>query len=215
MDNITTLLDGFLVTLVLTLLPAVVGVTLGLALNAGKNRKHGVGYWISTCYIELFRSIPLIVQLPFIYYVIPAIWPTVTIPELTIALIVFSINAAAVFPGIVASIRAEVRDLPQDEDPSLARIKTYILASVEVLRKTLIYSAFGGVLLIADMYSTATSIDDANGKMQFIFVAIVVYVVLGVGLKLIRKALQKRFFKAEMQAEVIEPDESDENDDSE
>lgn len=190
MDNISIFLEGLLLTLVLALLPAVIGVAPGILLLNGKNRKHGIWYWISTSFIEFFRGIPLLVQLPFIFYVLPLIWPNFTISAIPTAIVIFTLNAAAVFPGIVRNI------LPIEShngDESLDRIKIYVLASVELLRKTIIYSAFAGVLAISDMYKTAA--DMIDNPLIYISAAVLIFLIFSIGLKLIQKMLRNVFFK--------------------
>jgi polar amino acid transport system permease protein len=65
------LLDATRVTIAITLCASVVAFALGLALALGRMSGRRIISWPSTALIEFIRSTPLIVQLYFLFYVLP------------------------------------------------------------------------------------------------------------------------------------------------
>ncbi|MFW6381569.1 MAG: amino acid ABC transporter permease [Bacillota bacterium] len=87
------LLDGLWVTLYLTVLSIMLGLTLGVLLALGKI--YGPGYisWFCKAFIAIIRGTPLMVQLFILYFGLPPYG--IKMSALTVAVIGFTINSGA------------------------------------------------------------------------------------------------------------------------
>lgn len=70
-DIMPDLLDGFTVTLRATAVGITVALTFGLLLAVGRRSRSRLINWPVTAFIEFVRSTPLLVQLFFMFYVLP------------------------------------------------------------------------------------------------------------------------------------------------
>lgn len=66
---------GVLVTLELSLVSWVFALVLGTLAGIGRGAPHAPVRLLATAYVEIFRNIPLLVQLFFVYYVLPRLLP--------------------------------------------------------------------------------------------------------------------------------------------
>lgn len=65
------LIDALGVTLIATVLGMVLAMVLGLFWAILRKSKYSVVYWFSTTVVQFFRSTPLLVQIYFLFYVLP------------------------------------------------------------------------------------------------------------------------------------------------
>jgi len=103
------LLKGAKVTVGLTVASAGAGLVLGLFLALGKMSKNIAVNKICGAYVFFFRGTPLLMQLFFIYYALPQIFPALTInSRFLAAFAAFSLNSAAYCAEI---IRAAIQSI--------------------------------------------------------------------------------------------------------
>ncbi|MCL2805739.1 MAG: amino acid ABC transporter permease [Treponema sp.] len=96
------LLEGAKITVGLTVVSAAAGLIMGLFLALGKISKNVLLSKLSGAYIFFFRGTPLLMQLFFIYYALPKIFPIMTInSRFLAAFIAFSLNCAAYCAEII------------------------------------------------------------------------------------------------------------------
>jgi polar amino acid transport system permease protein len=93
------LLEGALLALEISVVSMVLGVTLGLALALMRLSRHAALRGSAWCYIWFIRGTPLLLQLVFIYDVLPAIG--IKLDTFTTAIIGFSLNEAAFSAEII------------------------------------------------------------------------------------------------------------------
>ena len=109
----TPLLKGAWVTVSLTVLSVSAGLFVGFFLALGKMHKQILISKLCGAYIFFFRGTPLLMQLFFIYYALPAIIPAFTIQSRFLAaFIAFSLNCAAYIAEI---IRAAIQSINKDQ----------------------------------------------------------------------------------------------------
>ena len=107
------LLKGALVTVSLTVLSVSAGIFIGFFLALGKIHKQIIISKLCGAYIFFFRGTPLLMQLFFIYYALPAINPAFTIQSRFLAaFIAFALNCAAYCAEI---IRAAIQSISKDQ----------------------------------------------------------------------------------------------------
>ena len=106
MKYIPMLLDGVKWTIILTLLAVSFGVLLGLITALMRMSRFKVISFIATCYIEVVRGTPIMVQLFLIYFGLPQVLGF-NIPELISAVIALAFNSGAYVAEIIrAGIQA-------------------------------------------------------------------------------------------------------------
>jgi len=99
---IPPLLNGAWITVSLTVLAVSAGLIIGIFLALGKMSKKFFVNKICRAYIFFFRGTPLLMQLFFIYYALPKIFPFFTIhSRFAAAFIAFSLNCAAYCAEII------------------------------------------------------------------------------------------------------------------
>lgn len=106
------LLRGALVTIEISILSMIGAVVLGLCVALGRQRRIPVLTPILNAYVEVFRDIPLIVQLLVIYFSLPQIG--ISLPAFWAGVVGLSLNLAAflseVFRAAIESIEKGQRE---------------------------------------------------------------------------------------------------------
>ncbi|WP_460043783.1 amino acid ABC transporter permease [Pseudomonas sp. S2_H01] len=95
------LLNGLLLTALLTLLAAVFGTTLGIACGVIRSKGPRWARWLIGLYVELIRNTPFIIQLFFIFFGLPGLGLKMT--ALTAAILANVINLGAYVSEIARS----------------------------------------------------------------------------------------------------------------
>lgn len=105
------LLEGALVTLWLTLLVVGIGTVLGLAVGLARRSGISIVVWATKLYVELFRALPILVLLIWIYYVAPLL-VNIRFSPFTSALIALSLNLSAF---VAETVRAGIEAIPKHQ----------------------------------------------------------------------------------------------------
>ena len=87
------ILSGTLVTMLLTVLATVIAVTIALAAGLMRMSKNGVVSGVATVYIEIFRGTSLLVQLYWIFFVLPLFG--ITLEKFTAGFVAVGMNLGA------------------------------------------------------------------------------------------------------------------------
>jgi polar amino acid transport system permease protein len=69
------MLDGVALTITITLYSAAIALGLGTIFGLARLSSFKPVYWFATCYVELFRNTPLLIQLFFWYFALPYAFP--------------------------------------------------------------------------------------------------------------------------------------------
>lgn len=100
------LLEGAVVTLELSVLSMAIGILLGLVVALGRLSGHWWIEWPLRAYVEIWRDVPLIVQLLVIYFTLPQIG--IVLPGFWAGILGLSLNMGAylseVFRAAIQSI---------------------------------------------------------------------------------------------------------------
>ncbi|MFH0952260.1 MAG: amino acid ABC transporter permease [Patescibacteria group bacterium] len=107
----TVFIHGALMTIWLTLFAVVIGTGLGFALAFLKRSRQLFLSGIAKVYIEIFRAIPLLVLLIWIFYVIPILFDW-RLSSFTAAVLALSINLSAF---IAETVRAGIESVPRGQ----------------------------------------------------------------------------------------------------
>lgn len=113
------LLDGFIWTILVALAASAIAFTIGTAIGIFRTVPNRIIRLASRIYVEIFRNIPLIVQMFFWYFVLPEILPDAAglwlkrdlpLPEFTTAAFALGIYTSS---RVSEQIRAGIETVPQ------------------------------------------------------------------------------------------------------
>jgi polar amino acid transport system permease protein len=133
------LIHGALVTLWLTLLVVGIGTVLGLALGLMRRSSVQIVAWAAKAYIELFRALPILVLLIWVYYVAPLIIDIRLSPFLS-ALVALSLNLSAF---VAETVRAGIEAIPKHQYESGVALG---MRPYQVMRTIILPQAFRNML---------------------------------------------------------------------
>lgn len=106
------LIEGARTTLELTIVAGLAGVALGLFLGIAKVAKAWWWRWPSSFVIWLVRGTPLLVQIFFVYYALPALNPKLAMDEFAAGVTALAINVGAYNAEV---IRAGIEAVPRGQ----------------------------------------------------------------------------------------------------
>lgn len=95
------LLRGTLVTLQIAFFSSLFGFIGGTILGFMHQSKHFLLRMLVTCYVTVFRGTPMLIQIPFLYYCLPALG--IELPLFTTAVVAIGLNSSAYISQIVRS----------------------------------------------------------------------------------------------------------------
>lgn len=110
-NNADVLWDGFIVTLQLCLVGQILALALGLVVALMRLSKSMILRAIAASYVEFFRDTPFLIQLFWIYYVLPSLGVSLdsfTAAVIAITLYIGSYNAEILRAGIQAVPRGQL-----------------------------------------------------------------------------------------------------------
>jgi polar amino acid transport system permease protein len=117
MKDFNKLLDGLVVTLKLTILSNLMGLTLGFAVALLLMSRLGVVRWIATAFVEFFRCTPALIQIVWFFYCVPILFD-VFLDAVTMAVLALGLNLAAFN---AEAYRAAIQAIPRAHfDASIA-----------------------------------------------------------------------------------------------
>lgn len=133
------LTQGALVTLWLTLLVVSIGTVIGLLIGLLRRSKNSLFSISAKIYIELFRALPILVLLIWMYYVAPLLVGIRFSPFIS-ALIALSLNLSAF---VAETVRAGIEAIPKAQFESGVALG---LRPHQVMRTIILPQAFRNIL---------------------------------------------------------------------
>ena len=111
-NNAKAYAEGMRVTMALTTVSTVAGVLIGLVAALGKTSKVTPLRWTASAYIWVIRGTPLLVQVLFVYFALPALIPALKLSDFASACLALSFNvgaynAEAIRAGLLAVPRGQ------------------------------------------------------------------------------------------------------------
>jgi polar amino acid transport system permease protein len=73
LESLPALADGALLTIQLTLVSVTIGLTVGVLMGLARVSKNGALKYAAVLYVTVFRGVPLLVTLMFLYYGLPPV----------------------------------------------------------------------------------------------------------------------------------------------
>ena len=109
LEVLPALLNGAVVTLQVFFIVIVLSIPLGIVLAFLMQIKFKPLNWLLTLYVWIMRGTPLLLQLIFVYYVLPSVG--IVFDRLPAAILAFTLNYAAYFAEI---FRGGILAIPKD-----------------------------------------------------------------------------------------------------
>jgi glutamate/aspartate transport system permease protein len=115
------LLSGFVWTISVSICAWILAFTLGSIVGIARTTESGLARAIATCYVEVFRNIPLLVQMFLWYFVFPELLPEdagmwvkreLPMPEFTTAVVCLGLYTAS---RVAEQVRAGIESIGQGQ----------------------------------------------------------------------------------------------------
>lgn len=104
-NSLPALLSGLTVTLKIASFGCIIGLCLGTLLGVSQTVGPRIGQWIATLYVAIIRGTPMLIQIIFVFYVLPQLG--IKIPTFWAATVAIGCNSAAYISQIIkAGIKA-------------------------------------------------------------------------------------------------------------
>jgi polar amino acid transport system permease protein len=207
MDLMPLLLKGTLVTIQITASAALLAIVLALFAALAKSSSLRPLRWIANLYIEIFRGTSLLVQLFWLYFVLPLPPFDTTLTPYTVAVLGLGLNIGAygaeVMRGAFASVpRGQIEAAIALNMPPLHRFTRIVLPQamvnaippgtnllIELLKGTSLVS----LITLADLTFRANQLVQATFRSGEIFFAtLVIYFILAQLINLSMRLLERR-----------------------
>lgn len=178
------LLEGLQVTIWVSLLSFALALAMGIAVGVSRSRSTRLGSLLS-CYVEVFRGTPLLIQLFFLYYGLPSIG--VTIDSATAGVVGLGLNGGAYISEIVRGALSSVDKGQEDAASALGLnwLQSMVLVIMPQAARVAIpplVNAFSAVLKESSLVSVL-AITELTRVSQLIYTrtfrAFEVYLVVG------------------------------------
>src|SRR5919199_2181673 len=110
-DSLPLLLKGLRLTVEISVIVIAISTVLGFPLAVARMSKHEIVRWPAQTYIEIFRCTPLLVQLLWVFYALPAVLG-ITIPAVPSVSIALTANLTAF---MAETYRAGMQAVPLEQ----------------------------------------------------------------------------------------------------
>ncbi|TWS95296.1 MULTISPECIES: amino acid ABC transporter permease [unclassified Streptococcus] len=204
-EVLPSLLKGALVTLQIFVLVLVLSVPLGAILAFVMKLKIKFLNWLLTIYIWIMRGTPLLLQLIFIYYVLPNVG--ITLDRMPAAILAFTLNYAAYFAEI---FRGGIESIPQGQYEAaqvlkLSQLQTIRYVILPQVTKVVLPSVFNEVITlvkdsalvytlgVGDLLLASRTAANRDASLVPMFIAGAIYLIVIGGLTLVSKQVEKKY----------------------
>jgi polar amino acid transport system permease protein len=204
--NPEVFVDGALVTLQILGVSAVLTLVIAFAAGLGRLSPWWPVRWFCTAYVEIFRGTSALVQLFWLFYVLPLFGPTIA--PFTAGVLGVSLNVGA-YAAVV--VQASVRAVPREQrEAAIAlnlspfnRMRRIILPqairmmippfgnlAIQLFKLTALVSFIG----ISDLTYTAYQLNQTTYRTVEVFTIILfMYFAIGLSITIAMKLLERRF----------------------
>ena len=195
LEVLPALLNGAVVTLQVFFIVIVLSIPLGIVLAFLMQIKFKPLNWLLTLYVWIMRGTPLLLQLIFVYYVLPSVG--IVFDRLPAAILAFTLNYAAYFAEI---FRGGILAIPKGQYEAAKMLKLspfqtirYIILP-QVVKIVLVKdSSLVYVLGVGDLLLESRTAANRDATLAPMFVAGAIYLIL-VGLVTVAsKNIEKKF----------------------
>lgn len=200
------LMEGVGTTLQLFFLTLVIAIPLGMLVAVGRMSKHKLVRIPLQIYIYIMRGTPLMLQILFIYFLLPYILPF-RVDRFPAAVVAFSINYAAYFAEI---FRGGVQGIPQGQweagqvlgfkrSQTFFRIvlpqvcKSVLLPTTNEVITLVKDTALASVIAVTELMALAKKQVSGSTSIEPYIVAMILYLLMNGITEQVSKWLEKKF----------------------
>ena len=202
---VTLMLDGMGTTLSIFFLTLIISVPLGMLVALGRMSKRRIVRAPISTYIYIMRSTPLMLQIMFIYFLLPMVLPF-RVDRFWAVIFSFAINYAAYFAEI---FRSGIQSIPRGQYEAaqvLGYTKTqtfFCIILPQVIKRVLLPvcnevitlikdTALASTVAVVDLMTVAKKQVSSSSSIEPYLVAIIMYLILnGVAEQLCKLAEKK------------------------
>ena len=207
-DNFDVLLKGLFVSFQLTAISSFLGVILSLILLNLRLSKVAVVKNLTIIFIELFRSLPLLVLLVWFYYCLPLFFIPINLSAYNIAILSLTLNFAGfqteIFRSAFEAIPVAQKDVLQSMKFSKWQSYRFVLMPQTFYRSlspllgqiitTLKLSAIASFITVPELFFQTTGlIQDTLRPLEFYTALAFMYLIVIVPLSLLLQFVEKHF----------------------
>ena len=201
------MLDGAKITVLIFVMVITVSIPLGFIVTLLGKTPYKPVTWLINIYITVMRGTPLILQIFFVYFVVPHIPPYITFDRINAALVAFILNYAAYFAEIFRGGLLAI-DKGQSEAAKvlgLNKLQTYIHIIIpQMVRVSLPSLSNEAITLVKDTslvyvigvaeisYVAKTAVSKHVSIMPFVMAGIL-YLLLILILTIALRLIEKKF----------------------
>ena len=179
---IPRLAEGILVTLKLTVISGICGLTLGMILALLRLSRIKLLSWFSLLYITLFRGTPLLLQILFIYFALPTIFDAYNInmvlDSFSAGILALSLNCAAYLAEI---FRAGILSIPKGQTEAARALG---LSRHQTMKKIIIPQTYRRI--IPPVVNELSALTKETSLVSVISLSELLYVTQRIGSKYLR-----------------------------
>ncbi|MFC3932312.1 amino acid ABC transporter permease [Streptococcus dentapri] len=205
LEILPALLNGTLVTLQVFCIVIILSVPLGIFLAFLMQLKFKPLNWLLTLYVWIMRGTPLLLQLIFVYYVLPSVG--IVFDRLPAAILAFTLNYAAYFAEI---FRGGIDAIPKGQYEAAKVLKFTQLQTIRYIIlpqviKIVLPSVFNEVinlvkdsslvyvLGVGDLLLESRTAANRDATLAPMFVAGAIYLILVGVVTVASKQIEKKF----------------------
>ena len=203
-----SLLNGTWITIALTISSVATGVVLSVFIALGKMSKFKPLSLVCRAYVFFFRGTPLLMQLYFLWFGLPLLFPALTISDrFFAAYIAFSLNSAAY---CAENIRAAIESIDKGQSEAA---KALGLSYGQTMRKIIIPQTYRrlippianefimvlkdasltSIIALQDLSKITNSILTSTGEVSVYIVSMVIYLIITAVFSKVFGVLEKKF----------------------
>ena len=201
------MLQGAQITVLIFIVVITVSIPLGFIITLLGKTQYKPITWLINIYITIMRGTPLILQLFFIYFVVPHIPPYISFDRLTAALVAFILNYAAYFAEIFRGglLAIDKGQFEAAKVLGLSKLQTYIHVIIpQMIRVSLPSLSNEAITLVKDTslvyvigvaeisYVAKTAVSKHVSVMPFVMAG-VLYLLLILILTIVFRLIKKKF----------------------
>ena len=199
------LLKGLLISVQVFAITIVLSIPLGIIVASLSMIKSKVITTIITTYTWIFRGSPLLLQLYFGMYGLPALG--ITLERMTVALLIFTLNYGAYFTEIV---RGSILSIDQGQEEvskvlGFSKIQTYFLVIIPQALKRSVQAignetislikdtALIAAIALNDLLRNAKEVVSRDFRVEAFFIAFVLYIALSYLVVMFTKKIERKY----------------------
>lgn len=205
LEIVPYLLEGLIVSVKVFLITISLSIPLGIIVASISMIDNKIISVIISVYTWIFRGSPLLLQLYFGMYGLPALG--ITLERMTVALLIFTLNYGAYFTEIVRGSMLSIDQGQKEVSKVLGftKLQTYVLViipqalkrsiqaigneTISLLKDTALIAA----IALNDLLRNAKEVVSRDFRVEAFFIAFVLYISLSYFVVMVNKKIERKY----------------------